>query len=169
MTPDDSSDVTVRARLSCWTCRKRKARCSRTLPACSHCRDAGQPCAYPLVQMKPGPKAGAGGGGGGGRDRGRGRRGRGASPSAVSPSSPNPIFAAAAALTQPWHRPLTPDAAPAVVRDETERGLGVHVEAARLLGIAAAEVRQLYVSSSPSSSPPSRSPVPPALSCSSVT
>ncbi|KAL3471595.1 fungal-specific transcription factor domain-containing protein [Aspergillus californicus] len=44
---------------ACNTCRKRKLRCSRELPACQHCRRTAADCQYETKRGKPGMKAGA--------------------------------------------------------------------------------------------------------------
>ncbi|KAL4866687.1 hypothetical protein BDV12DRAFT_172487 [Aspergillus spectabilis] len=46
-------------RPACGACRKRKLRCSRELPQCSHCRRIGTACAYNDDREKPGLKTGA--------------------------------------------------------------------------------------------------------------
>ncbi|KAL3444276.1 fungal-specific transcription factor domain-containing protein [Aspergillus insuetus] len=44
---------------ACNSCRKRKLRCSRELPACQHCRKSASECTYETKRAKPGMKAGA--------------------------------------------------------------------------------------------------------------
>ncbi|KAH8692327.1 fungal-specific transcription factor domain-containing protein [Talaromyces proteolyticus] len=46
-------------RPACGACRKRKLRCSRELPICSHCRRVGTTCGYDNDREKPGLKTGA--------------------------------------------------------------------------------------------------------------
>ncbi|KAF2500784.1 hypothetical protein BU16DRAFT_502840 [Lophium mytilinum] len=45
--------------LSCGPCRRRKAKCDRTLPSCRLCLKATEPCIYPLKRGRPGPKTGS--------------------------------------------------------------------------------------------------------------
>ncbi|KAG9258468.1 fungal-specific transcription factor domain-containing protein [Emericellopsis atlantica] len=44
---------------SCQGCRRRKLKCSREQPTCSHCVRLASPCVYDLKKNKPGIKAGA--------------------------------------------------------------------------------------------------------------
>ncbi|CCF41954.1 hypothetical protein CH063_12076, partial [Colletotrichum higginsianum] len=44
---------------SCQGCRRRKLRCSRDQPVCSHCKRLDSPCVYDLKKNKPGIKPGA--------------------------------------------------------------------------------------------------------------
>ena len=44
---------------SCQGCRRRKLKCSREQPVCSHCKRLESPCVYDLKKNKPGVKAGA--------------------------------------------------------------------------------------------------------------
>ncbi|KAK1982734.1 fungal-specific transcription factor domain-containing protein [Colletotrichum cereale] len=44
---------------SCQGCRRRKLRCSRDQPICSHCKRLDSPCVYDLKKNKPGIKPGA--------------------------------------------------------------------------------------------------------------
>ncbi|KAL4867193.1 hypothetical protein BDV12DRAFT_186842 [Aspergillus spectabilis] len=44
---------------ACNSCRRRKLRCSRELPACQHCRKSASECYYETKRAKPGMKAGA--------------------------------------------------------------------------------------------------------------
>ncbi|KAL4924102.1 Zn(II)2Cys6 transcription factor [Aspergillus undulatus] len=44
---------------ACNSCRRRKLRCSRELPACQHCRKTLSECYYETKRAKPGMKAGA--------------------------------------------------------------------------------------------------------------
>ncbi|KAL4940091.1 hypothetical protein BDV06DRAFT_230614 [Aspergillus oleicola] len=44
---------------ACNSCRRRKLRCSRELPACQHCRKSLSECYYEAKRAKPGMKAGA--------------------------------------------------------------------------------------------------------------
>ena len=44
---------------SCQGCRRRKLKCSREQPICSHCKRLESPCVYDLKKNKPGIKAGA--------------------------------------------------------------------------------------------------------------
>ncbi|KZL63105.1 fungal specific transcription factor [Colletotrichum incanum] len=44
---------------SCQGCRRRKLRCSRDQPICSHCKRLDSPCIYDLKKNKPGIKPGA--------------------------------------------------------------------------------------------------------------
>lgn len=47
------------SKIACHACRNRKVRCSRELPHCFNCQNCGQPCVYPSVMLKPGPKPGS--------------------------------------------------------------------------------------------------------------
>ncbi|KAL4811612.1 fungal-specific transcription factor domain-containing protein [Aspergillus spinulosporus] len=44
---------------ACNSCRRRKLRCSREVPACQHCRKSASECFYETKRAKPGMKAGA--------------------------------------------------------------------------------------------------------------
>ncbi|KAL4972306.1 hypothetical protein BDW66DRAFT_8029 [Aspergillus desertorum] len=44
---------------ACNSCRRRKLRCSREMPACQHCRKSASECYYETRRAKPGMKAGA--------------------------------------------------------------------------------------------------------------
>ncbi|KAL4750057.1 hypothetical protein BDW72DRAFT_204280 [Aspergillus terricola var. indicus] len=44
---------------ACNSCRRRKLRCSREVPACQHCRKSASECYYETKRAKPGMKAGA--------------------------------------------------------------------------------------------------------------
>ncbi|KAL7919983.1 hypothetical protein ACQKWADRAFT_299826 [Trichoderma austrokoningii] len=44
--------------VACFTCRRRKMRCSRDRPSCSSCITLGSACSYPHSTKKPGPKPG---------------------------------------------------------------------------------------------------------------
>ncbi|KAL6236491.1 hypothetical protein BDW75DRAFT_229421 [Aspergillus navahoensis] len=44
---------------ACNSCRRRKLRCSREIPACQHCRKSASECYYETKRAKPGMKAGA--------------------------------------------------------------------------------------------------------------
>lgn len=46
------------SKIACYSCRDRKVKCSRELPACSSCRCYQQSCSYPSGLLKPGPKPG---------------------------------------------------------------------------------------------------------------
>ncbi|KAK0368872.1 hypothetical protein CLIM01_13767 [Colletotrichum limetticola] len=54
--PPDGSDGDIP---SCQGCRRRKLRCSRDQPICSHCKRLDSPCVYDLKKNKPGVKPGA--------------------------------------------------------------------------------------------------------------
>ncbi|KAK1624043.1 hypothetical protein BDP81DRAFT_398997 [Colletotrichum phormii] len=54
--PPDGSDGDIP---SCQGCRRRKLRCSRDQPICSHCKRLDSPCVYDLKKNKPGIKPGA--------------------------------------------------------------------------------------------------------------
>ncbi|PON28861.1 hypothetical protein TGAM01_v201969 [Trichoderma gamsii] len=45
--------------VACYTCRRRKMRCSRDRPSCSSCLSLGSACSYPHSTRKPGPKPGS--------------------------------------------------------------------------------------------------------------
>ncbi|CAK7225593.1 hypothetical protein SBRCBS47491_005941 [Sporothrix bragantina] len=53
ITADNTSDT------SCLGCRKRKLKCSRDLPRCSHCQRLDVACAYDAKKAKPGLRPGA--------------------------------------------------------------------------------------------------------------
>ncbi|BCS21763.1 Zn(II)2Cys6 transcription factor [Aspergillus puulaauensis] len=62
--PDSSGSPENQARgpeigHACNSCRRRKLRCSRELPACQHCRKTVSDCHYETTRAKPGMKAGA--------------------------------------------------------------------------------------------------------------
>lgn len=62
--PDSSGSPENQARgpeigHACNSCRRRKLRCSRELPACQHCRKTVSECHYETKRAKPGMKAGA--------------------------------------------------------------------------------------------------------------
>ncbi|CBF80524.1 hypothetical protein AN8426.2 [Aspergillus nidulans FGSC A4] len=62
--PDSSgsADQTIRGPEvghACNSCRRRKLRCSREVPACQHCRKSASECYYEAKRAKPGMKAGA--------------------------------------------------------------------------------------------------------------
>jgi hypothetical protein len=44
--------------LACYSCKRRKVKCNRALPACGLCTKIGVSCDYPTHAEKPGPKAG---------------------------------------------------------------------------------------------------------------
>lgn len=56
---EDDGVTTSRPALACFTCKRRKIRCDRSLPSCSLCIKTLQQCKYPLTPQKPGPKIGA--------------------------------------------------------------------------------------------------------------
>lgn len=45
--------------IACYSCRKRKIKCSRLYPTCHNCAQNQQTCAYPVRVTKPGPKIGS--------------------------------------------------------------------------------------------------------------
>ncbi|KAL9487776.1 hypothetical protein ACSS6W_000053 [Trichoderma asperelloides] len=45
--------------VACYTCRRRKMKCSRDRPSCSSCMSVGSACSYPHSTRKPGPKPGS--------------------------------------------------------------------------------------------------------------
>ncbi|XTI90072.1 hypothetical protein V2W45_621667 [Cenococcum geophilum] len=53
---EDDGVATSRPTLACFTCKRRKIRCDRSLPSCSLCVKTLQQCKYPLTPQKPGPK-----------------------------------------------------------------------------------------------------------------
>ncbi|KAF4431187.1 Sorbicillinoid biosynthetic cluster transcription factor 1 [Colletotrichum fructicola] len=45
--------------LSCRSCKRKKAKCDRSLPRCLLCEKTSHACIYPSTRLKPGPKLGS--------------------------------------------------------------------------------------------------------------
>lgn len=54
----EASPLIGKSELACESCRRRKAKCDRTLPCCVLCGKTSQTCTYPSKRLKPGPKVG---------------------------------------------------------------------------------------------------------------
>lgn len=55
----DTSTTEQSAETSCLGCRRRKLKCSRDLPSCTHCQRLDVSCAYDTKKAKPGLRSGA--------------------------------------------------------------------------------------------------------------